>query len=160
MDSDRIDILTKLGMAKVTLHGVPDVPGVAGKVFGSLGEAGHNVELVISSGGEGNTQDISFAIHEDELSGVLESVKSIGRDVGAKDVTHNRDVALVSILGPGLARTPGVAGRMFRALSEVGVNIDLISTSITSVTCLISRGSVEKAEATLEETFGPVGSGS
>ena len=97
-------------------------------------------------------------MHEEELAGVLESVKTIGRDVGAKDVTHNRDVALVSILGPGLARTPGVAGRMFRALSNEGINIDLISTSITSVTCLISRNMAEKAATTLEGAFGVVGS--
>ena len=90
MDPDRIDILTKRDMAKVTLHGVPDVPGVAGKVFGSLGEAGHNVELVISSGGEGNTQDISFAVREDELGGVLESVKVTARHTMGVDCTRSR----------------------------------------------------------------------
>lgn len=152
--SPSIDVRADPGVAKVTLHGVPDVPGIAAEVFMSLGESGHNVDLVVSLGSGPGFADISFAVQESELARVLESVRRIATAVGAREVSHRQDLALVCIVGDGLARLPGVAGKMFRTLSRVGINLDVISTSVSSVTCLVPRERSDDAVAILQREFG------
>jgi len=160
MSEMRIEIRAQTDVAKITLHGVPDEPGIAGEVFSCLGQAGHTVELVVSAGAGKGRADISLVVRESELETVLASLGKIRHKVGARDVAHDRGVALVSAVGSGLAGTPGVAGRMFRTLSAVGINIDLISTSIASVTCVIPRGAAEKGMEALRREFGLASSAS
>jgi aspartate kinase len=140
-------------ITKVTFEGVPDRPGIAAEIFGALGQRGINVELVVSTGGRKGTADISLAIARSRERGVIDALEAIRREVGARALQRNSAVALVSLLGNGLQTEPGIAGRMFGALSRTGVNIEAISTSMSSVTCMIEESRCEAALAALRHEF-------
>lgn len=141
-------------ITKITLEGVPDRPGIAAEIFGTLGNQGFNVELVVSTGGEGGRADISFAVSRTEEEAVLRALETIRDEAGARALHANSNVSLVSIVGQHLSTEPGIAGRMFSALSRAGINIEIISTSMSSVTCLIDESKTEEALAALREEFG------
>ena len=140
-------------ITKITLEGVPDRPGIAAEVFGALGQLGFNVELVVSTGGSHGTADISLAVVRSQEQKVIDALESIRRDVGARSLQRNSKVALVSLVGHSLAVEPGIAGRMFGALSRIGVNIEVISTSLSSVTCMITERDCDQALAALRGEF-------
>jgi aspartate kinase len=140
-------------VTKITLEGVPDRPGIAAEIFGALGQLGFNVELVVSTGGSHGTADISLAIARSQEREILDALESIRREVGARSLHRNSKVALVSLVGHGLSTEPGTAGRMFGALSRAGVNIEVISTSLFSVTCMIEEHSCELALEALRQEF-------
>jgi aspartate kinase len=140
-------------ITKVTFVGVPDQPGIAAEIFGALGLRGINVEMVVSTGGQKGTADISLAITRSQAHTVVEALEAIRRVVGAAALHCNTEAALVSLLGHGLQTEPGIAGRMFGALSRAGVNIEAISTSMTSVTCMIEDARCETAMAALRLEF-------
>jgi aspartate kinase len=140
-------------ITKVTFAGVPDRPGIAAEIFGALGRRGINVEMVVSTGGQEGTADISLAIARSQTPGVVEALEVIRREVGARALLSNSEAALISLLGQGLQTEPGIAGRMFGALSRAGVNIEAISTSVSSVTCMIEEARCEAALAALRQEF-------
>ncbi len=140
-------------VTKVTLEGVPDNPGIAGEIFGALGMRGLNVELVVSTGGSRGRADISLAISRSQEQQSLATLEEIRREVGATSVQVDSQVALVSLVGHSLTSQPGVAGCMFGALSRAGVNIEVISTSLSSVTCMIREEMVDKAILAIREEF-------
>jgi aspartate kinase len=140
-------------VAKITLEGVPDRPGIAAEIFGTLGMQGFNVELVVATGGAGGRADISFAVSRSDEERVMRALEEIREEVGARDLQVNSHVALVSIVGQHLSTEPGIAGRMFRALSHQGINIEAISTSMSSVTCMIEEGRTEEAMVALRAEF-------
>lgn len=140
-------------ITKVTFEGVPDRPGIAAEILGALGRRGVNVEMVVSTGGRGGTADISLAIARSQEPGVVEALEVIRREVGARALQRSSEVALVSLLGKSLQTEPGIAGRMFGALSRAGVNIGAISTSLSSVTCMIEEARCEAAVAALRREF-------
>ena len=139
---------------RVTLRGVPDHPGVAAEVFSALGDLGLNVDLVVASGRSDQRADISVAVQDSHRIQVVAALKDLAPRIGAVDTIYDMEVALVGIAGPELARQPGVAGRVFRAISKKGINIELISTSLLSVLCLINRFWLEYAEEAIREEFG------
>ncbi|MBK8228974.1 MAG: ACT domain-containing protein [Candidatus Eisenbacteria bacterium] len=139
---------------RVTLRGVPDHPGVAAEVFSALGDLGLNVDLVVASGRSDQRADISVAVQDSHRIQVVAALKDLAPRIGAVDTIYDMEVALVGIAGPELARQPGVAGRVFRAISKKGINIELISTSLSSVLCLINRSWLEYAEEAIREEFG------
>lgn len=141
-------------VTKITLEGVPDRPGIAAEVFGALGQLGFNVELVVSTGGSHGTADISLAVARGQEREILNALESIRREVGARGLHRNSKVALISLVGQSLSTEPGTAGRMFGALSRSGVNIEVISTSLFSVTCMIEEQFAEQALTALREEFG------
>jgi aspartate kinase len=141
-------------VSKITLEGVPDRPGIAAEIFQTLGGKGFNVELVVSTGSSGGRADISFAVSRAEEESVLRALETIRDEVGARTLNASSEVALVSIVGQHLSTEPGIAGRMFSALSGRGVNIEIISTSMSSVTCLIDEGQVDNALQALRQEFG------
>ncbi len=141
-------------VTKITLEGVPDRPGIAAEIFGTLGNLGFNIELVVSTGGSVGRADISLAVSRSQEEAVVRALEGIRVEVGARALQMNSRVALVSIMGQHLSTEPGIAGRMFRALSNRGINIEVISTSMSSVTCLIDEGKTEDAMAALREEFG------
>jgi aspartate kinase len=151
MEKLRIESNTKI--SKIVLRGVPDRAGIAAEIFGALGTQGFNVELVVTSGGMKGTADICLAVSQDQQNSVGEALDKIRDEVQAKDVEADTGVALVSITGPSLSKVPGVAGRLFNALSNKGINIDVISTSLSSVTCMISEEQTAAAVAALEGEF-------
>ena len=140
-------------ITKVTLEGVPDRPGIAAEVFGSLGSLGFNLELVVSTGGSGGRADISLAIARADQEAAVRALESIREEIGARSLAINSKVALVSIVGQHLSTEPGIAGRMFRALSSHGINIEVISTSMSSVSCMIEEDRADEALAALKGEF-------
>lgn len=140
-------------ITKITLEGVPDRPGIAAEIFGKLGSLGFNIELVVSTGGSGGRANISLAVSRTQEDAVLRALEAIRAEVGARALHKSSTVALVSILGQHLSTEPGIAGRMFQALSKHGINIEVISTSMSSVTCLIEEEKTEAAMSALREEF-------
>ncbi len=144
---------TRKDVVKVILKGVPDRPGMAAGIFGSLGEKGINVELITASTvGEGRS-DVSFVIHQMDLERTLEQAANLKEEFNAEGLIHDKNVALVALHVAELVQTPGTAGRMFGALSGRGINIDMISTSMATITCVIPENLVDEAVKALEEEF-------
>jgi aspartate kinase len=148
-----IEVLSNTKVARVTLHSVDDRPGISAEMFGELGAQGFNVELVSSSIVSKGKADISFVVAEEELPAVLVLMDSLKKSTNAQDVSHDSKVALVSVTGHGLVQQPGIAGKMFKALSDMGINIQMISTSLSSITCMISDQLVQNAIRVLEKEF-------
>jgi aspartate kinase len=148
-----IHIASNANVAKITLHSVPDKPGIAAEIFGILGKEGFNIELVISGISYKGKEDISFAVAENELGAIEVLLEKIRNEIGAEKISSATNIALVSIAGHQLAQTPGIAGKMFNAISKAGINIDTISTSMSSVTCMIVRDKAKEAVEALRKEF-------
>ena len=140
-------------MTKVTLSGVPDRPGMAGEIFGALGQKGISVELLVTNPGNAGRSNISFAILSAEVETARAVLEEIRERVGAEKLSFQADMALISIHGQRLSGVPGVAGKMFHALASNGINIDSISSSRTGVTCLIAQEHLAAAETSLQTVF-------
>jgi aspartate kinase len=140
--------------AKITLHKVPDKPGVASAIFGPLADAGVNVDMIVQNVSEdGRTTDLTFTCTRGELNRALAAIDTHAKDIGYRDVTHTADVAKVSIIGIGMRAHPGVAQTMFRTLSDKGINIQVISTSEIKVSVLIGEEYVELAVRALHSAY-------
>jgi aspartate kinase len=150
---DELHAVADREITKLTLEGVPDRPGIAAEVFGSLGSQGFNIELVVSTGGSGGRADISLAVSRNDQEAAVRALDAIREEIGARSLAVNPKVALVSIVGQHLSTEPGIAGRMFRALSTHGINIEVISTSMSSVTCMIEESRTDEALAALRGEF-------
>jgi aspartate kinase len=148
-----VHIASNANIAKVTLHSVPDRPGIAAEVFGKLGAQGFNIELVVTGISFKGRTDVSFAVAENEVDAIETLLEKMKSEIGAEKISYSSSVALVSIAGHQLAQTPGIAGRMFNALSKAGINIDTISTSMSSVTCLIAKDKAKEAVDALRKEF-------
>jgi len=148
-----VHIASNANIAKVTLHSVPDKPGIAAEIFGKLGAQGFNVELVITGISYKGRTDLSFAVAENELDAIDTLLQKMQSEIGAEKISHSSSVALVSIAGHQLAQTAGMAGRMFNALSKAGINIDTISTSMSSVTCMVAQAKTKEAVEALRKEF-------
>jgi aspartate kinase len=144
--------------AKLTVHGVPDRPGVAATLFEPLAAAGINVDMIVQNVSESGITDISFTVptqHADAAKGIAAEMAS---EVGAAGVDLDDSIARLSIVGAGMRAHPGVAARMFRELADAGVNIEMISTSAIRVSCVIDQGDVDRAVEVLHSAFGLDGS--
>lgn len=148
-----IQVMSNTKVARVTLHAVDDRHGISADLFGQLGDQGFNVELVSSSIVSKGKADISFVMAEEELPAVLVMMDSLKKSTNAHDVSHDSKVALITITGHGLLQKPGIAGKMFKALSDKGINIQMISTSLSSITCMISDQVIGNAVDVLEKEF-------
>lgn len=140
--------------AKVTVVGVPDRPGVAAGMFTALADANINVDMIVQNiSSEGRT-DISFTLPRGEIDQATELLDGRLADIGAERVIVNPSVAKVSLIGAGMKTHPGVAARMFEALSRAGVNIQMISTSTIRVSVIIDDAQVEEAVRAVHSEFG------
>ena len=140
--------------AKVTLHRVPDRPGVAARVFTALAKTNVNVDMIIQNVSEGGTTDISFTVGEDDIAVVRSLLGELQPEFGFDALEADANMAKVSIVGAGMKSHPGVAARMFEVLAENSINIEMISTSSIKVSCVIRQQHVERAVAALHEAFG------
>ena len=139
--------------AKVTIIGVEDKPGVAANIFEPLSKANINVDMVIQNiSSDQKTTDITFTVKRDEVSKTKEILKDNNK-IDYKEIIHNDKVAKISIVGAGMVSTPGVTYRMFRALSEEGVNILAISTSEIKLSVIIGEDDTLKAIKKLHTIF-------
>lgn len=146
-------LATDRHVAKVTLVGVPDRPGVAHAVFAPLAEAGINVDMIVQNVGHAGTTDLSFTIPSVDLPRADRLLEAVRRELGAAEVTTDRDVAKVSIVGAGIQNAPGYAARMFGTLAEAGINIEMISTSEIRITCIIAATDLDAAAQALHRAF-------
>jgi aspartate kinase len=148
-----IEVIGNTRVARVTLHSVDDRPGISAELFGQMGSQGFNVELVSSNIVAKGKADISFVVAEEELPAILVLMDSLKKSTNAHNVTHDSNVSLITITGHGLIQKPGIAGKMFKALSDAGINIQMISTALSSITCMISDQAISDAVKCLEKEF-------
>ena len=141
------------GIARVTLLGVPDRPGIAAQVFSPLADAGISVDIIVQNAGQHGLSDLSSTVTRDQLAETLERTRAMQAELGATDVTADEYLAKVSIVGAGLTNAPGYAGAMFRALRDAQVNIEMITTAEISITCVVHQDSVEDAVRALHRAF-------
>ena len=140
--------------AKITLHKIPDRPGIAAAIFGPLADSGVNVDMIVQNVSEdGRKTDLTFTVTRGELAAALAACEKAGPAIGYRDITSDANVAKVSIVGIGMRAHPGVAQTMFRTLSEKGINIQVISTSEIKVSVLISEEYVELALRALHSAY-------
>ena len=140
-------------VAKVTVLGVPDRPGIAAAIFEPLGAASISVDVIVQNVSSGGATDLTFSIAETDLKQALGLVREAAASMGARDVVHSAGVAKLSIVGTGMLGAPGVAGRMFRTLAEAGINIEMISTSEIRITCIVGRDRVAEGVRALHRAF-------
>jgi aspartate kinase len=138
--------------ARVTLIGVRDEPGVAGRIFSGLAEANVNVDVIIQNepAAEGDLADLSFTVERDDLRTAVETIE--GLDAASK-VQADEQIGKVSIVGAGMRSHPGVAAKVFSVLGEGGINIEMISTSPIKISCVINSKQVPAAVKALHEAF-------
>jgi aspartate kinase len=142
-----------LDVAKITVVGVPDRPGIAAAIFESLVKANISVDTIVQNASIHNITDLTFTVAKSELAKAMTVVDPIARSMGAADCLSDARLGKVSIIGTGMQNTPGYAARMFRVLSDQGINIQLISTSEIRITCIIDESRVKDAALALHRAF-------
>ena len=140
-------------VASVTVRGVPDRPGIAAQLFGPLADAGVSVDTIVQNASEGRLTDLTFTVTHEEWERAKELSEPLARELGAGEVILDHDLNKVSIIGTGMQSGPGYAARMFRALSEAGINIELITTSEIRITVLVRASQGEEAVRVLHQAF-------
>jgi aspartate kinase len=146
-------IAEESNVAKITVVGVPDRPGIAAAIFEPLGSAGISVDVIVQNIGRSRRTDLTFSVAQSDLKAAEKLVKAAAKAIGATRVLSAGGIAKLSIVGTGMLGTPGIAGRMFRALADAGINIEMISTSEIRITCMVARDQVEKGVRILHKTF-------
>jgi aspartate kinase len=153
-DRNRVrSVAHEMGIAKVTVRGVPDEPGVAAAVFEPLSAAGISVDVIVQNVSSEAHTDLTFTVSDDELQQALRLVEPAARLVEGKSVSHSGGLAKVSLVGTGMLNTPGIAARMFRTLADAGINIEMISTSEIRITCIVEQGEALAAVRALHAAF-------
>ena len=142
-------------VAKVAILGVPDRPGIAYKVFSALAKANIDVDMIVQSirNADKNINDIVFTIAQPDLPIARQIIDEVGKTIGVLGVVVDENVAKVSVVGAGMYGSPGIAAAMFGALADAGVNIEVISTSEISISCLIQGDKVKEAVAAIHARF-------
>jgi len=141
--------------ARVTLLGVPDHPGIAGRIFVALAEANCNVDMIIQNEpvSEGQRADLSFTVARDDARAARAALEPLIGELGIGDVATDEGMGKVSIIGAGMRSHPGVAAKVFSTLGGEGINIEMISTSPIKISCVISGDQVPRAVQALHAAF-------
>ncbi len=142
-----------LDVAKITIRGVPDRPGIAAAIFEPLAEAHVSVDTIVQNASTEGLTDLTFTVAKNDLARARPLVASVAQAVGAKDTVADERLGKVSIVGTGIQSAPGFAARMFRAMTDAGINIELISTSEIRITCIIAEDRVADAVRALHQAF-------
>lgn len=142
-----------MDVAKVTLRHVPDRPGVAAEIFQPLADAHLSIDTIVQNASEDNLTDLTFTLAKGDLARALPHVNEIAKRIGAKEVVADERMGKVSIVGTGIQSAPGYAARMFRTLSDAGINIEIISTSEIRITCIVPEDRVADAVRALHTAF-------
>ena len=142
--------------ARVTLTGLPDEPGVAGRVMTALAEANVNVDMIIQNEpqGEGGEADMSFTVPRDDLTPAREALAPLRSELGIADVATDARMGKVSLVGAGMRSYPGVAAKTFSVLGDAGINIEMISTSPIKISVVVREDEVPTAVLELHTAFG------
>ncbi len=142
-----------LGEIKITVERVPDEPGIAGKMFKALADAGVNVDMIIQNLQRDELNDITFTINQEQEKLAVKVLEKIKEKLKFDNYTIDRDVAKISIVGAGMQSTPGIAARMFSSFGENNINIEMITTSEIKISCLIKKEEADRALNVLHKEF-------
>jgi aspartate kinase len=140
--------------AKVTICSVPDKPGISAVIFKAVAKAGVNVDVIVQNVSHTKKTDISFTVPKSELSKALKATRDVARKIGAGEILEDRNIARVSIIGSGMRSHQGIAARMFEALADARINIEMIATSEISISCIIALDKADAAVKVLHKAFG------
>jgi len=146
-------IAQDLDVAKITVVGVPDQPGIAAAIFEPLAKGGISVDTIVQNASIDNITDLTFTVAKGQLNRAMEVIRPIAQTIGARECVSDSRLGKVSIIGTGMQNSPGYAARMFGALSEQGINIQLITTSEIRITCIIDEARVKDAVRALHRAF-------
>ncbi len=141
------------GEAKVSMVGVPDKPGIAAEIFGTLANNNIIVDMIIQNIAENGLNDISFTVSKEDLKQTIKTAKELSNKLGAKDVVSDEKIAKVSVVGVGMKSHSGVAAKMFNALAKNNINIESISTSEIKISCIIREEDCDKAVVAIHSEF-------
>ncbi|MCL6416511.1 aspartate kinase [Aestuariirhabdus sp. Z084] len=139
--------------AKLTVKGVPDIPGVASKILGPISRANIEVDMIIQNVAEDKTTDFTFTVHRNDFDQSMDILQQTAEELGAREVEGDNKIAKVSIVGVGMRSHAGVASKMFDALAQEGINIQVISTSEIKVSVVIAEKYLELAVRALHSAF-------
>jgi len=142
-----------LNVAKITIVGVPDKPGVASAIFDPLAKASVSVDTIVQNASIDRVTDLTFTVAKSDLPKAMKVIGPVVKSVGARECVSDTDLAKVSIVGAGMQSAPGYAARMFRALYNERINIELITTSEIRITCIIAADRINDAVRTLHKAF-------
>jgi aspartate kinase len=140
--------------AKLTIEGVPDMPGVAYRILGPIGEANIEVDVIVQNVSHDKTADFTFTVGRNDLARAEEVLNQVAKEIKAEKVTSNSKIAKVSVVGVGMRSHAGVASQMFSALAELGINILMITTSEIKISVIIEEKYLELAVRGLHSSFG------
>jgi aspartate kinase len=144
---------TDTKVAKITVRGVPDRPGVQAEIFEPLADTGVSVDVIVQNPAVGGATDVTFTVPSADLPRALEVTEQAARQIGTGPVAGAGGLAKVSIVGTGMQDASGYASRMFRALADAGVNIEMITTSEIRITCVVDEERVGAAARALHLAF-------
>jgi aspartate kinase len=139
--------------SKLSLMGVPDLPGVASRILGPISAANIEVDMIVQNVGEDGSTDFTFTVHRNDFRRALAILETLNQDLGARDVRGDDQIAKVSIVGVGMRSHAGVASRMFDALAAESINIQMISTSEIKISVVIEEKYLELAVRALHTAF-------
>jgi len=139
--------------AKITLTGVPDQPGIAGRLFRGLAERDVNVDMIVQNVSEHGRTDISFTLPRADVEAGREVSEALATEIGCEAVVPDDGIGRVSLVGAGMKSHPGVAATVFETLAANGINIEMISTSAIRISCIVREAELDRAVAVLHEAF-------
>ena len=140
--------------SKVTIVAVPDKPGISAAIFENLANSNINVDMIVQNTSKDGLTDISFTVPKADMKAAEDIVARVAKEIGAASVSHDSDIAKVSLVGAGMKTSPGIAAKMFRVLADNNVNIQMISTSTIRVSVVIAVSDMETAVRSLHTAFG------
>ena len=139
--------------AKLTIRGVPDIPGIAAKILSPISDAGIEVDVIVQNIGADNTTDFTFTVNEDDTKQAEEILKKTSTTLGGGLIDVDDDIAKISVVGRGMRAHAGVASKMFQALAQSEINISMITTSEIKISVVIKKSEMTKAVAALHDAF-------
>jgi aspartate kinase len=142
-----------MDVAKITVTGVPDRPGIAAAIFTPLARAGISVDTIVQNASANNITDLTFTLIKKDVSRAIEILGPVAKEIGAKECLSDSKLGKVSIIGTGMQNTPGYAAKMFQTLFAQDINIQLITTSEIRITCIIAEDKVKEAVKALHKAF-------
>ena len=141
------------GLAMIGVLAMPSRPGLAGKILSVMGSKDINVQFIVQLVDKDGNDHVVFCVDRRDLETAIELLADIRDELSAQEIVHDASVGLVSIFGPDFRQRPGIAGEMFAALGQAEINIRAISTSISTISCVIQATQVPEAVKTLQSTF-------
>ena len=140
-------------VSRISIVGLDDTPGIAFKIFNKLAASKVNVDIILQSVGRDGTKDITFTVTENQERDALKALEDLKDTVSYKSITSDTTISKVSVVGAGMESHPGVAAKMFEALSDAGINIQMISTSEIKISVLIDKADAERAVVAIHDKF-------